>query len=161
MRSRSDLIVPIHDRRRRRRILTLKNFGIVAAVITVLFVVITIRSEMRNPDEGNFGQLYDRQIPVVETSAQETIAEAADVPDETHADPMLVQPAARSQWLLEDETVPLVASTVATGATRAEAAVASGETDVAIVGGTEGVAVVKRDRRKPELSGGFGKPPEL
>lgn len=160
MRSRSDLIVPIHDRRKRRRILTLKNFGIVAAVITVLFLVITIRSEMRNPDDGNFGQLYDRQIPVVETNAHEVISESTGVNDETHADPMLMEPAARSQWLVE-EPAPVVVSSVATGATRAEAAVATGETDVAIVGGAEGVAVVKRERRKPELSGGFGKPPEL
>lgn len=160
MRSRSDLIVPIRDRRQRRRILTLKNFGIVAAVITVLFLVISIRSEMRNPDEGNFGQFYDRQLPVVEAEPDEIIREASNVPDETHADPMLLEPAARSQWLVE-EPAPVVVSSVATGATRAEAAVATGETDVAIVGGTEGVAIVKRDRRKPELSGGFGKAPEL
>lgn len=159
MRSRSDLIVPIRDRRRRRRILTLKNFGIFAAVVAVLFLVITIRSEMRNPDEGNFGQLYDRQIPVVEAATETAVAESADVNDATHADPMLMEPAARSQWLVE-EPAPVVASSVTTGSTRAEAAVATGETDVAIVGGSDGVAVVKRDRRKPELSGGFGKPPE-
>lgn len=160
MRSRSDLIVPIRDRRQRRRILTLKNFGIFAAVVTVLFIVITIRSEMRNPDEGRFGQLYDRQIPVTDSRADVASTETTNVSDETHADPMLMQPAARSQWLVE-EPAPVVVSSVATGTSRAEAAVATGETDVAIVGGSEGVAVVKRDRRKPELSGGFGKPPEL
>jgi hypothetical protein len=156
MRSRPDLIVPIRDRRSRKRILTLKNFGLALLAFAVIFAVITLRSEMRDPDSGDFGQLYERQIPVVESESSATVAEGSAVSEETHADPMLVAPAARAQWLVEEET-PVVVSSVATGATRAEAAVATGETRVAIVGGTDGVAVVKRDRRKPELSGGFGR----
>ena len=40
---------------------------------------------------------------------------------------------------------------------RAAAALATGETDIAIVGGPEGVKIVQRERRKPVLSGGFGR----
>ena len=156
MRNRPDLIVPIRDRRQRKRILTLKNFGMALLAFVVLFTVITIRSEMRDPDQGNFGQLYERQLPLVETQPDAPVIEETTVADETHSDPMLMQPAARAQWLT-DEPAPVVASSIATGATRAESAVATGETRVAIVGGSEGVAIVKRDRRKPELSGGFGR----
>lgn len=152
-----DLIVPIHDRRRRRRILTLKNFGIAVVAGTVTFAVITIRSEMRDPDQGSFGQLYDGQIPAVEPKAEPVVTEASAVPEQTHADPMLVAPAVRAQWLVEEGSTTVATSTVATGNTRAEAAVATGETRVAIVGGSDGVAVVKRTRREPELSGGFGR----
>ena len=152
-----DLIVPLRDRRRRKRILTLKNFGIAIVAVIVVFAVITIRSEMRDPDQGSFGQLYSTQLPAVDPNREEPVTEAVAVPEQTHADPMLVAPAARSQWLIDEETQPVTSSTIATGETRAEAAVVSGETRVAIVGGSEGVAVVKRTRREPELSGGFGR----
>lgn len=157
MRRKPDLTVPIHDRRQRTRILTLKNFGKLALVGAVAFAVITIRSEMRDPDQGEFGSLYETQFPKVEAKPVEMITETSPVPDETHADPMLVEPAVREQWLRSDESTAPVLSSVATGTTRAEAAVVTGETRVAIVGDTEGVAVVQRERRKPELAGGFGR----
>ena len=34
---------------------------------------------------------------------------------------------------------------------------ATGETDVVIVGGPEGVKIVQRERRQPTLTGGFGR----
>ena len=55
------------------------------------------------------------------------------------------------------ETAAPITATMSTQMPRAEASVASGETRVAIVGGTEGVQIVTRQRRAPVLSGGFGR----
>src|SRR5688572_3422600 len=153
-RHRPDLIVPIHDRRQRKRYLTLKNFAIAVVAAGVLFVGISIRSEMRGTGPANYGRLVAREMPqVVEQKPVEVVAEAPTVDQEqTHADPMLVQAAAREQWLQAQTTTPVVDVPP-----RAAAAMATGETDVVIVGGPEGVKIVQRERRKPTLSGGFGR----
>ncbi|HET8773422.1 MAG TPA: hypothetical protein VFP80_06515 [Thermoanaerobaculia bacterium] len=155
MSSRPDLIVPIRDRRRRKRILTLKHFGIVMAVLAVAFVAISIRSEMRGLGPSGYGRLFNREVPpAVEAKPMEVVheAEPAAVADQTHVDPMLVQPMERSQWLV-DET----AATTATVVPVVNAASVRGDGDVAIVGGSDGVTVVRQERRKPVLSGGFGR----
>lgn len=161
MRSRPDLIVPIHDRRKRKRYLTLKNSAIVFGVLLVAFTLISIRSEMRNPDEGQYGRIVAREITQkVERKPVETVTEQTPaVADASHADPMLVAPAAREQWLLGDPQEPAAVTMTAlpTAGTRAETAVATGETRVAIVGGTEGVTIVQQTRRQPVLAGGFGR----
>jgi hypothetical protein len=160
MSHRPDLIVPIHDRRRRKRILTLKNFGIFVAVLAVAFIAISIRSEMRGLAPGDYGRLFRREVPpAVEAKPMEVVREEepAAVPvvvnDQSHADPMLVAPMARAQWLVDDTattTAPITTPVVTSASMR-------GEADVAIVGGTEGVTVVRKERRKPVLSGGFGR----
>jgi len=155
-RHRPDLIVPIHDRRQRKRYLTLKNFAIAVVAAGVLFVGISIRSEMRGAGPANYGRLVAKEMPhVVEQKPVEVVAEAPTVDQEqTHADPMLVQAAAREQWLqAQQPTTPVVVDVPH----RAAAAMATGETDVVIVGGPEGVKIVQRERRKPTLSGGFGR----
>lgn len=155
-RRRRNLVVPIRDRRQRKRYLTLKNFGAATAVLAVAFVAISIRSEMRGRVEGDYGRLFQREIATeVEQKPIEVVHEAPPpVDDATHADPMLVGPAARAQWLEDDANAPLTTTaepTVVTSATM------PGQGDVAIVGGPEGVTIVKRDRRQPVLSGGFGR----
>lgn len=155
MSSRPDLIVPIRDRRRRKRILTLKHFGIFMAVLAVVFVAISIRSEMRGLNPGGYGRLFNREVPpAVEAKPMEVVheAEPSAVAEQTHADPMLVQPMERAQWLVDDTT-----ATTATVVPVMTAASVRGNGDVAIVGGTEGVTVVRKERRKPVLSGGFGR----
>jgi hypothetical protein len=151
---RPDLIVPIHDRRQRKRYLTLKNFAIAVAAGGVLFVGISIRSEMRGAGPASYGRLVAKEMPHVEQRRPvEVVAEAPTVDQEqTHADPMLVQAAAREQWLQAQTTTPVVVVPP-----RAAAAMANGETDVVIVGGPEGVKIVQRERRKPTLTGGFGR----
>lgn len=154
-RHRPDLIVPIRDRRQRKRYLTLKNFAIAAVAAGVLFVGISIRSEMRGTGPANYGRLVEREMPQVEQRRPvEVVAEAPTVDQEqTHADPMLVQAAAREQWLRDQSTAPVVVDVPP----RAAAAMATGATDVVIVGGPEGVKIVQRERRKPTLTGGFGR----
>lgn len=152
LRSRPDLIVPIRDRRQRRRYLTLKNFGYAVLAAGVVFVGISIRSEMRGTGPANYGRLVAREIPPVEQKKPvEVVTETPTVDqDQTHADPMLVQ---REQWLEARTTTPAVVDVPP----RAAASMASGETDVVIVGGPEGVKIVQRERRRPTLTGGFGR----
>lgn len=154
---RPDLIVPIRDRRQRKRYLTLKNFFFGSTALLVLFAVITIRSEMRGLAPGGYGRLFSREVPAeVKPLPVEIVHEAPPpVEDATHADPMLLEPAARAQWL-EDENAAAVIAATALEPARGSA----GAGNVAIVGGTEGVTVVRRERRRPVLSGGFGRQPD-
>ena len=156
MHHRRDLIVPVRDRRQRKRYLTLKNFGWATLAFVVVFAGISIRSELRGT-KADYGRLFEREIPVpVKQKPVEVVREAVaePVPDQTHADPMLVEPMTRAQWLYGD---PLAPTPVEQPVARAEASVAAGQTRVAIVGGPEGVSVVKTERRAPVLAGGFGR----
>ena len=145
------------DRRRHVRVLTLKNFGWAMLVLVVGFAVISIRSEFTNsdPKPGQYGRLYDHEVlPVAEQAPPEVVREEGQpVDDQDAADPMLVQPAARAQWLTGEEPEP-VATTAAP--TRVEAST-TGSGPLAIVGDSSGVSVVQHDRAKPQLSGGFGR----
>lgn len=156
-RRRPDLIVPIRDRRQRKRYLTLRNFRNAAIVMAIVFAAITIRSELRGVGPASYGRLYESELPTVEQKPVEVVTEAPStpvVPDATHADPLLLAPAAREQWLHADTAAP---GQLGVPMQRAEAAVATGETRVAIVGGAEGVTIVQQTRRTPVLSGGFGR----
>jgi hypothetical protein len=150
-----DLIVPIRDRRQRKRILTLKNFAIFVAICAVAFVVVSIHSELRGTTvDHQYGRLFRSEIPKpVETKPMEVVREATAVDEQTHADPTLLQPMARSQWLEDDA---LQTATVAPAPVTASV-VTRGDGRVSIVGGTEGVTIVRSERRKPVLSGGFGR----
>lgn len=151
---RPDLIVPIRDRRQGKRYLTLKNFGYATIAAVVIFVGISIRSEMRGTGPANYGRLVDREMPKVEQKQMEVVRETPTVDTEqTHADPMLIEPMAREQWLHDQSA----AAAVADVPQRAAASMAAGETDVVIVGGPEGVKIVQRERRQPVLKGGFGR----
>jgi hypothetical protein len=163
-RRKPELLVPIRDRRKHRRYLTLKNFRNALIVFAVLFAAIQFRSEMRGEDGSSWGRLMAREMPqAVEQKPVEVVQEAVaePVPDAEHADPLLTEPMARAQWLdgnfATPETHAPITGTMSVQVPRAEASVATGETRVAIVGGAEGVQVVTRQRRAPVLSGGFGR----
>ena len=159
-RNRPDLIVPIKDRRQSRRYLTLRNAAISFAVLVMLFLGISIRSEMEpKGSESAFGRILDREMPKVEPKPMEVVKEAGvPVDDQESADPMLVAPAAREQWLrdstntasavnVEPIPVPSINAGRRVGA----------DGKIAIVGGPEGVAVVEQKRKQPLLTGGFGR----
>jgi hypothetical protein len=153
--SRPDLIVPIRDRRQRRRIVTLKNFRNVAIFAVVIFLSVTVYSELRGPKAGEYGRLYTSELPPrVEPKPIEVVQEATSIDDQTHADPTLVQPMARAQWL-DGETAGTTAA-ITPAPVQVHASV-SQSGDVTIVGGPEGVSVVRESRRRPVLSGGFGR----
>lgn len=153
---RPDLIVPIRDRRQHKRILTLKNFGWFALACTIAFAGISIHSEMRGRGPtSHYGRLLQKELPAVEQQKPlEVVQEApSPVPDQTHADPTLIEPMTRAQWL-QDET----ATSAAIVAAPADVArFGESRSDVAIVGGSDGVAVVRKERRRPVLAGGFGR----
>ena len=144
-----DLIVPIRDRRQHKRYLTVKNFGKATIALALLFAAITIRSEMRGRTPGEFGKLFQREIPEIEQKPVEVVREA---PPET---PIPETPIAETvtppaPFVIEDVDTP-IASTVAPETLRSSAS------EMVIVGGPEGVTVVRKERRRPVLAGGFGR----
>ena len=160
-RNRPDLIVPIKDRRQSRRYLTLHNAAISFAVLVMLFLGISIRSEMEpRGTESAFGRLLDREMPQVEPKPLEVVTEAGGTPvdDQQSADPMLVAPAAREQWLRDSSNTASAASIEPIPAPSITVGRRTGaDSKIAIVGGPEGVAVVEQKKKQPLLTGGFGR----
>jgi hypothetical protein len=154
MNRRPDLIVPIRDRRQHKRYLTLRNFAILCAVAFVAFIAVSIYSEVRRPAPNEYGRLARREIPAPPpvTKTMDVVEEAGSIPDQVSADPTLVQPMTRAQWLGEETT----SAGVIQPAPEPVSTIQRGD-DVVIVGGPEGVTIVKQKRRKPVLSGGFGR----
>ncbi len=151
MRTRPDLIVPIRDRRRRKRILTLKNFRNLVLVAAVFFAGVTIQSDLRHPRSGDYGSLFGKQVSgQMETSAKKLdVIREAPVIDQTSADPLLVAPAAREQYLGVDNAPQQ------TGLITAQPLDAP-RANVAIVSGPNGVTIVRGDAAyRPTLSGGI------
>lgn len=168
----TQLIVPIRDRRTSRRIVTLKNFGRVAIALAVLFVGLTIQSEMRHHGAvAEYGRLFGTQVNRDEKLAKPKydVVKEAPVADQTAADPLLMEPAARAQQFgigLDPIAPPAAApaDTTASGdAFAPRTAVLKGSTNangVSIVGGSGGVTIVKGgDQQRPTLSGGIFKQP--
>ncbi|HYR28136.1 MAG TPA: hypothetical protein VEU30_06690 [Thermoanaerobaculia bacterium] len=154
LRRKPHLIVPVRDRRQRKRYLTLRNTGYALVALVVAFVAITIRSEMEPKNRESFGDLFQRELPQVESKPVEVVREAPlQVQDHTAPDPMLVAPMAREQWLVDDSTTmaPAVAASIE------PVAAPNAKSKIMIVGGPEGVSVVEQKRRRPVLSGGFGR----
>src|SRR5438128_903580 len=102
MRHQKELIVPIRDRRQRKRMLTFKNFRWAALIFAVLFIGLTIRSEMRHEISEGYGRLFGKQVSGQTEVAKPKydVVREAPVADRTAADPFLVQPAARAQQYL-------------------------------------------------------------
>jgi hypothetical protein len=147
MRTRPDLIVPIRDRRARKRYLTLKNIGVTLFALTVLFIAISIRSEMRGRAPGQFGRLFQSEVPAVEQKPVEVVREAPP------SEPVAETPPAAQTFVIEPVDTPLPATTAP-----AVQPIRSSAAEVAIVGGPDGVAVVQKETRpRPQLSGGFGR----
>jgi hypothetical protein len=182
--SKPDRIVLVRDRRQGRRILTLKNFRNAAVAVVVLIAAVTIYAKFRTPKTAdNYGRLYQGQIqtPAVNPKQPDIIQEAAPISDADGADPTILSAAARAQYLGTDTPAPapsaiapavtattattVVTATTATTATDVQPAPAQTpppalkSTGVTIVGGAEGVSIVKEKHEPPALGGGFGKPP--
>lgn len=158
----NDLIVPVHDRRQRKRILTLKNFGRFAIALAVVFAGLTIQSEMRRgPSDGNYGRLFGKQVARQDEVAKPKfdVVKEAPVGDQTAADPTLLQPGVKAQQYgigvdLTPTPVPPPSTTTVT--TQRPEPIGPG---VTIVGGSDGVTIVKNGtQQRPVLSGGVFKP---
>lgn len=137
--------------------MTLKNFRNVMIAAAVIFLAVTIYSETRGPKAGDYGRLYSNEMPKVEPKPVEVVTESASatVADATHADPMLVEPLGRAQWLNgEEQTTATLIAPASTTNVRIDPKAGG---DVTIVGGPEGVTVVRGERRRQMLKGGFGR----
>jgi hypothetical protein len=156
------LIVPIRDRRQRRRILTIKNCAISMLSVAVIFASISIYNERRSAPAGEYGRLFGSQVPATNTaiSRKVDVIEEGSVDDQRAADPMLVAPAAREQLLRADTNVPVAPAPIAPVATPPAIGNVSGH-GTTIVGDGNGVAVVHASTTsttaKPVLSGGIFK----
>src|SRR3954451_20381869 len=140
------LIVPIRDRRQRRRILTIKNCAITMLSLAVAFASISIYNEARRAPAGEYGRLFGSQVPATNTAISRNVDVIKEGPidDQRAADPMLIAPAAREQLLLANTNVPAPAPVPAAVPVTAPAAIGnvSGH-GTTIVGDGNGVAVVR------------------
>ncbi|HKR66273.1 MAG TPA: hypothetical protein VJZ00_21270 [Thermoanaerobaculia bacterium] len=155
MNRRPDLIVPIRDRRQHKRYLTLKNAAIASAIAFVAFIGVSIYSEVRRPGTSDYGRIAARELPPPPTAQKpvDVVREAPAINDEAHADPMLVEPMGRAQWL-GDETSNAAVMITPTASTPVATVRGSG---VAIVDGPQGVTIVQQQQKRAVLSGGFGR----
>jgi len=151
-------IVPVPDRRSGRRIVTLKNFRNLLLVALVLFVVVTIRSEIKGSQKGDYGRIVSKELPPApQAKPMQVVTETPPVRDETSADPMLIEPAMRAQFL-GDTTLQPVPLVDPAPQPPPQSQASNGAGRVVIVGGTEGVSIVRDERpKRPQLGGGFGR----
>lgn len=148
--------VPILDRRRGKRYLTLRNLGILTLVALAVLAVFNIRSEMRNTSSGEeFGRLYGREMKKAPnpTPLPVTEAEVAPVDEAAGADPFNLDAARREQMLGTPtlERIPLLEPADAITPPPSQ------ESGVAIIGGPDGVVLHRDERARPVLGGGFGR----
>ena len=161
MKTRPDLIVPVRDRRSRKRVLTLKNFGYAAIAFVVVFAAVTIQSDLRHSKKDSYGRLFGKQVsgqPDVVPQKVDIVREAP-VPDETSADPLLIAPAAREQYLGVDSSnmpQPQPQQQVINSSVMPSQPLGTAPGAVQIVGGPEGVTITKTQAtQRPTLSGGI------
>lgn len=159
------MIVPVPERRRRKRILTLKNFGRLAIAMAIVFAGLTLQSEFRRgPSDGYYGRLFGKQVSSQNEIAKpkfDVVKEVPPVPDQTAADPLLIAPAAREQQYLgvDGQPVPVQANSVPMREQSETPALRGGTSGVTVVGGADGVTIVKKgDRPQPVLHGGIFRP---
>jgi hypothetical protein len=158
------LIVPIRDRRQRRRILTIKNCAISMLSVAAVVAAISTLNETRRVPAGEYGRLFGTQVPTTNTavSRKNDVIEEGPVDDQRAADPMLVAPAAREQLLVANTNAPAPAPATPPVPIAPPSAIGSvSGHGTTIVGDGSGVAVVHASTTstaaRPVLSGGIFK----
>lgn len=99
---------PPRDRRRRKRVLTLRNVALAVLAVAVLFVLVNLVSERYRPDPGEHGRLYSQRaktVPVIEEAPVAPVVLATPLPEAPAADPLLLDAARRAQYLGVNEPV--------------------------------------------------------
>lgn len=131
--------------------LTLKNFGRFALAAAIVFLGLTLQSELRSPRSDNYGRLFGKQVsgqPAVAPKVDVVVHEAP-VEDQTAADPLLVEPAAREQYLG-------VTSSIEPPGEPALHQEPDVHVDGPVITGPNGVMIVRGGKaRQPLLSGGI------
>jgi hypothetical protein len=167
-RSRSDLVVPIRDRRQHRRIVTLPNFAKALLGLAILIAAANILSDARAKHDGEYGRLFGHELAKVDSATAHHIDVVTEAPvqESERADPLLLGAAAREQYLgTSQQPTTAQAQVLPEGDGFAPRQPVLGQTHghVAIVGGAEGVSVVsasgnqKQPPNQPTLTGGIFK----
>ena len=138
--------------------------GLFSVLLTVGLVLYARRG---GASTGDYGRLYGKQIPQTQAQAPtppDVITEAP-VQDQYGADPTLVEPAARGQYLgvspqpgvNPQPATPVQVPAVAAPAPPAPVPAQPGDR-VAIVGDEKGVSIARTtSAATPKLTGGFGR----
>ena len=137
--------------------MTLRNFGALLVVMIALFTAVELVARHRRPAPTDYGRLVGQQFPTdtVATRAPEVVTEGA-IDDQTAPDPMLLEPAARAQYLGSPQLTPTQAQPP--GSTTAAPVVGRAEGGAAVVGQGSDVAIAKSPTVPlPKLSGGIFK----
>jgi hypothetical protein len=158
--------LPPRNRRRGRRIITLKNFWRLLLAGIVLFVVLTVASNLKKSTPGQYGSLYGKQQPVAAKAAfHPAIVTEAPTPvsEQERADALRLDAAAKSQYLGTDNkacAAPIASPSVPAGAPATTSFASNVDNSsfgpppavaplrrgqkVSIVGDSDGVKVVKQ-----------------
>ena len=136
----------IPERRKHRRILTLKNLKRAVVLLVVFFAGLSIEVATRQTP-GEYGRLVKSEMPRTDDIRPHPPAPVTEAPvaDQTAADPMLVVPAAREQEFLSTASAAPVRPTAP---------------NVTVSGDTAGITITRtRDlpKRGPVLAGGIFK----
>ncbi len=162
---RPELNIPNRDRRARRRLLTLKNARLVVLGLVLLTVGVVLYARRQHGNAGDYGRLFGKQVTQTQVQAPRhlDVVTEAPVPDQNAADPLLVAPAAREQYLGVDQQPAGPAQAPAVPATPAPKAIAIQQGDrVAVVGDASGVSIARTTGAATlKLRGGFGRPQEV
>jgi hypothetical protein len=135
----------IPERRKHRRILTLKNFKRVLVLLVVFLAGLSIEVSTRT-SPGDYGRLVKREIPRSDDIRPQPPAVVTEAPvaDQSAADPMLLEPGARAQEFLSTTTTATTTTTAA---------------PVTVAGDASGITITRaRDvPKRPVLAGGIFK----
>jgi hypothetical protein len=151
------------ERRRRTRIITLKNVAVAVVALGLLLAAFNVLSELRAPKDREYGRIYGRQMQKDQSLAARApeIIPEAPVADQTSANPMILSSAAREQ-ILGVTTLPPATPQPMTSASSIDtfgtASPVRPHGRVAIVGDGKGVAIVTQTTRdEDKLRGGIFK----
>jgi hypothetical protein len=156
--AKAELIVPIRDRRQRRRFLTVKNLRNALLVILAIFAGITIEANLRKPATSDYGRLYGQKMqPTSSMPKKPEIVQEGQINDANSADPTLVTAQARAQILTGESDVPQTQTTAPAPPPPGTLVGHDNTGRLVLVGGPEGVTLVQQKDTRPVLGGGFGK----
>ena len=147
--------LPFPDRRQGRRYLTKKTVLGTIGIAAVIFLAITIRSEMRHPNGQDYGRLYEKQVQKLKPVEPQAIPVVTEAPvaEGASADPFSLDAAQREQYLGDTRLTPPPTTASALGFGGEQ------QSSLRVEGGPDGVTVTNTEPRpKPVLGGGFGRP---
>ena len=133
------------ERRKHRRILTLKNFRRFVVLLVVFLAGLSIEISTRST--GDYGRIMQKEIPRNQDIRPQPPPPvvAPPVAEQPSADPLLLAPAARQQEFLSTTTTPTPPAT----------------SDVRVVGDSSGITIQRASEtpKRPVLAGGIFKQP--